>query len=189
MKIKKAIKIVIIFFLCLLVLWLFVFINSHIRLKQDRTFLTENGYANLVSTGDHSVNVLSCGNENGKHRIVAIAGFGDPDPCLSWGRMTAVLEEDHQVIFVDRAGYGLSDNTSQERTVENIVEDYRTALRNACAKAPYILLPHSIGGIYAPDQMRTKPDPSWISTAHIWMRCGSGIRSFQMSCNVCILTL
>ncbi len=188
MKMKRTIKILLVVVLILLVLWLLIFINSRIRLKQDRQFLTENGYANLVSVGDYSVNVLTYGNENGKHRIIAIAGFGDPDPFISWRRMTSALEEENQVIFVDRAGYGLSDNTSQERTVENIVEDYRTALRNAGVEAPYILLPHSIGGIYAsywvskypeeieavtfmdtseikeytPDQMRTKPDPTFL---------------------------
>ena len=188
MKVKKTVKIVIMIILSLLVLWLLVFINSRIRMKQDREFLTENGYAHLVSAGDHSVNVLTYGNENGKHRIVAIAGFGDPDQFISWRRMTSALEEENQVIFVDRAGYGLSDSTSQERTVENIVEDYRTVLRNTGIEAPYILLPHSIGGIYAsywvskypeeieavafmdtselkeysPDQMRTKPDRTFL---------------------------
>ena len=188
MKIKKAFKIVIIIIFSLLVLWLIVFISSRIRMNKDREFLEKNGYSHLVSVGDHSVNLLSYGNENGRHRIISIAGFGDPDPCISWRRMTAGLEDDNQVIFIDRAGYGLSDNTPQERTVENITADYRSALRNAGVEAPYILLPHSIGGIYAsywvskypeeieavvlmdtseikeysPDQMRVDPDPAFL---------------------------
>ena len=105
MKCKKTVKVLGSIVLILLALWLLIWINSRIRMKQDREFLIENGYANLVSVGGHSVNVLICGNENGKHRIVAIAGFGDPAPCISWRRMTASLEEEHQVIFVDRAGY------------------------------------------------------------------------------------
>ena len=107
MRIKKAFKIVLIIVLSLLVLWLIVFINSRIRMNKDREFLTGNGYSHLVSLGGHSINVLSYGNENGQHRIVSIAGFGDPDPCLSWRRMTAALEEENRVIFIDRAGYGL----------------------------------------------------------------------------------
>ncbi|MEE3405913.1 MAG: alpha/beta hydrolase, partial [Acutalibacteraceae bacterium] len=47
------------------------------------------------------------------------------------------------------AGYGISDDTAQDMTVENIVEAYRTALKNAGIKAPYVLMPHSIGGVYA----------------------------------------
>ena len=95
------------------------------------------------------MNVLSYGNENGKHRIIAMAGYGVPDSCITMRRMTAILETDNQVIFVDRAGYGASDDTSQDMTVESIVEAYRTALKNAGVKAPYVLMPHSIGGVYA----------------------------------------
>ena len=63
--------------------------------------------------------------------------------------MTAELEKDGLVVFVDRAGYGFSEDTEQEMTLEAIVEDYRKALKNAGIKPPYILLPHSIGGAYA----------------------------------------
>ena len=126
-----------------------MFIISKIRLSRDRAFLEEQGYCNPVSAGDYSVNVLSFGNENGKHRIIAIAGQGIPDLCITMRRMTAALESENQVIFIDRAGYGISDDTKQEMTVENIVEAYRTALKNVGIKAPYVLMPHSIGGLYA----------------------------------------
>lgn len=109
----------------LLLLWLLIFINSKIRFKRDKAFLEEKGYCNLVSAGDYSVNVLSYGNENGKHRIIAVAGYGVPDSCVTMRKMTAVLETDHQVIFIDRAGYGISDDTTQDMTVENITEAYQ----------------------------------------------------------------
>lgn len=51
-----------------------------------------------------------------------------------------------RAVFVDRAGHGFSDDTENEMTPEYIVEDYRKALKNAGIKAPYILMPHSIGG-------------------------------------------
>ena len=51
--------------------------------------------------------------------------------------------------YIDRAGYGFSDDTDHEMTTEYIVEDYRRALQNAGIEAPYILMPHSIGGAYA----------------------------------------
>ena len=153
MKAKKAIKMIVRVFLIilaiLLLLWLLVFINSKIRFKHDKTFLEEKGYCHLVSAGEYRLNVLTYGNENGKHRIIAMAGYGTPDSCITMRRMTAALETDNQVIFVDRAGYGTSDDTSQDMTVENIVEAYRTALKNAGIIAPYVLMPHSIGGVYA----------------------------------------
>lgn len=146
---KKIVRAFLIVFAILLLLWLLVFINSKIRFKRDKAFLEEKGYCNLVSAGDYSVNMLSCGNENGKHRIIAMAGQGVPDSCITMRRMTAALESDNQVIFIDRAGYGTSDDTTQDMTVENIIEAYRTALKNAGIQAPYVLMPHSIGGVYA----------------------------------------
>ena len=146
---KKIVRVFLIILAILLLLWLLVFINSKIRFKRDKTFLEEKGYCDLVTAGEYSVNVLSFGNENGKHRIIAMAGYGIPDSCITMRKMTAALESDNQVIFIDRAGYGISDDTAQDMTVENIVEGYRTALKNAGIKAPYVLMPHSIGGVYA----------------------------------------
>ena len=145
---KKIARVFQIVLATLLLLWLIVFINSKIRFNYDKTFLEEKEYCNLVSAGEYHLNVLSYGNENGKHRIIAMAGYGVPDSCITMRRMTAILETDNQVIFVDRAGYGASDDTSQDMTVESIVEAYRTALKNAGVKAPYVLMPHSIGGVY-----------------------------------------
>lgn len=71
------------------------------------------------------------------------------DYSIAARQMTACLEEDNLVVFVDRTGYGFSDDTKHEMTVEYIVEDYRRALKNAGIEVPYILLPHSIGGAYA----------------------------------------
>ena len=153
MKVKKAFKkigrVFLIVFAILLLLWLLIFVGSKIRLKNDKEFLEEKGYCNLVSAGGYSVNVLSYGNENGKHRIIAMSGYGIPDSCITMRRMTATFETDNQVIFIDRAGYGISDDTAQDMTVENIVEAYRTALKKAEIKAPYVLMPHSMGGVYA----------------------------------------
>ena len=63
--------------------------------------------------------------------------------------MTAYVEDDCKVVFIDRAGYGLSDDTDEDMTLSFIVEDYRKALQNAGIEGPYVLLPHSIGGAYA----------------------------------------
>lgn len=46
-------------------------------------------------------------------------------------------------------GYGWSDLSTKERTVENIVEELRTALQKSNIKGPYILMPHSLSGIYS----------------------------------------
>ncbi len=153
MKIKKIGKAAVRIFLIIIALIILLLSIStvvyHIKLNNAIEALKENGYYNPVSVGDYSLNVYSCGNKDGKHTIVAIAGLFDGEMNIGWRKMTEDLEKDNLLVFVDRAGYGLSDDTKQEMTVEYVVEDYRKALQNAGIEAPYILMPHSIGGLYA----------------------------------------
>lgn len=150
---KKVIKItgrvLLILLGALIIFTLVTFIIHRIKTNNELELLKEKGYYNPVSVGEYSLNVAKFGNENGRHTIVALAGLGMGDYSVAERQMTASLEKDDLVVFVDRAGYGLSDDTDNEMTLEYIVGDYRTALKNAGIEAPYILMPHSIGGAYA----------------------------------------
>lgn len=149
-KIKKIIGIVLLSILAIiLVFTLVTFLIHKIKTSEERAMLKEKGYYNLISVGDYSLNVSKFGNPDGKHTIVGLAGLGMGDYSAAARQMTECLEEDNLVVFVDRAGYGFSDDTENEMTLEYIVEDYRKALKNAGIEEPYILMPHSIGGAYA----------------------------------------
>lgn len=149
-SIKKIILIIITSVICLIILFLGIVFSVHtVKSNQELKMLKEKGYYNPVSVGEYSLNVAKFGNADGRHTIVGMAGLGMGDFDVSMRKMTACLEEDNLVVFVDRAGYGLSDDTNAEMTLEYIVEDYRKALKNAGIESPYILLPHSIGGAYA----------------------------------------
>ena len=150
---KKIIKItgriMLILLVVLLIFTVVTYIVHQVKTNKEFDVLQQNGLYNLVSVGDYSLNVAKFGKEDGKHTIVAMAGLGMGDCSVSMRQMTACLEEDNQVVFVDRAGYGLSDDTSNDMTLEHIVEDYRKALKNSGLEGPYILMPHSVGGVYA----------------------------------------
>ncbi len=129
-----------------------------LTVTHNLNMLTEKGYYNPVSVGDYSLNLLKFGNENGSHKIVALAGFGVGESSVSMRKMTAELENDNQIVFLDRAGYGASDDTKADMHVGTIVEDYRTALKNANVEAPYTLMAHSIAGVYASYWVSKYPD-------------------------------
>lgn len=153
MNIKKIFritgKVILILFLLIVLFVLTTTIIYHIKLNRVEKQLKEAGYYDPVSVGDHALNIYACGNENGQHTIVALAGLGDGEMFLGWRQMTAEIEQDNHLIFIDRAGYGLSNDTKQEMTPEIVVEEYRTALQNAGIEAPYLLMGHSLGGMYA----------------------------------------
>ena len=149
-KVLKVVgRILLIMLVVLLLFVLGTFIFHRVKTNQALELLKEKGYYNPVSVGEYSLNVAKFGNENGAHTIVGLAGLGSGDYAVAARQMTACLEENNQVVFVDRAGYGFSGDTDHDMTLEYIVEDYRKALKNAGVEAPYILMPHSIGGAYA----------------------------------------
>ena len=146
---KIILRVIIVLLILVLLFILGTFIFHKVKSNEEISLLKEKGYYNPVSVGDYCLNVAKFGNENGKHTIVGLAGLGMGEYSVAARQMTASLEEDNLVVFVDRAGYGFSDDTENEMTLEYIVEDYRKALKNANIEAPYVLMPHSIGGAYA----------------------------------------
>ena len=155
---KIIIRTLIILLTAVLLFVLGTFVVHRIKSGEETARLKEQGYYNPVSVGDHRLNVAKFGNENGRHTIIAMAGLGSGDFPVAMRQMTASLEEDDLVVFVDRAGYGFSDDTNREMTLEYIVEDYRKALKNAGIEPPYLLMAHSIGGAYANCWVSSYPD-------------------------------
>lgn len=155
---KIIFRIILILLILFVVFILGVFTFHKIKRNQEISLLKEKGYYNPVSVGDHNLNVAKFGNKNGKHTIIAMAGLGSGDFSVSVRKATTEIEKDNLIVFPDRAGYGLSDGTDDEMTIEHIVEEYRTVLKNADIQPPYVLMPHSIGGPYANYWVSKYPD-------------------------------
>ncbi|MED4587550.1 alpha/beta fold hydrolase [Priestia flexa] len=68
------------------------------------------------------------------------------------------LSHTYKVVVVEPFGYGWSDFTESERSVENIVEEVRNPLKKADIQGPYILMSHSVSGIYAMYYANHYPD-------------------------------
>ena len=116
---------------------------------REKETLKDSGYVQLVDVGKHKLNVSVFGNENGKHRIVAISGLKDGDFTISATRLIDELDDDCQLIFIDRAGYGLSEDSFQMHTAADVVAEYQRALEQVGIGGPYVLLAEHYGGVYA----------------------------------------
>ncbi|AXI11184.1 alpha/beta hydrolase [Oceanobacillus zhaokaii] len=94
----------------------------------------------------------------GDNTIVLISGAGTAAPALDFEPLVNEMAKKNKVVVVEPFGYGWSDITNKERTVENIVEEIRYALKKSDIQGPYILMPHSISGIYSMYYANTYPD-------------------------------
>lgn len=85
----------------------------------------------------------------GKIRLVLLSGLGTTAPALDFEPLVNELSKNNNVVVVEPFGYGWSDVTSKRCTVENIVSEMREALQKSDIKGPYILIPHSVSGVYS----------------------------------------
>lgn len=112
-------------------------------------------YGETVTVDGHEMNVLITG--QGSEDIVLLPGFGTASPVLDFEPLVADLAKDHRVIVVEPFGYGLSDGTERERTTKNIVSEVHAALRTLGIEN-YVLMGHSIAGIYGIEFAKRYPD-------------------------------
>lgn len=127
--------------------------------NQILTFYEKSIYTapgEMVNVGDKQMHVYTQG--EGDNTIVLTPGLGTTAPVLDFEPLIDELAKTNKVVVVEPFGYGWSDLTDKERTVENMTEELRTALSAADIKAPYVLMPHSISGIYATYYANTYPN-------------------------------
>ncbi|HEY4431350.1 MAG TPA: alpha/beta hydrolase, partial [Paenibacillus sp.] len=137
LKILGAIVILIVLFLAV------VYTVNVISNKSDQKKIHQ--YGQLVPVDGKSMNVLIQG--QGEQTVVLIPGFGTGAPALDFKPLIDELSPFYKVVAVEPFGYGLSDETDKERTTANIISEVHEAVQNLNIDQ-YILMGHSIGGIY-----------------------------------------
>lgn len=76
----------------------------------------------------------------------------------TWDKVVAAIKGDVTVFAYNRPGYGQSDETNSARDGRTVVEELRKTLRQRGLKPPYVLVGHSLGGLYMQFFARTYPD-------------------------------
>lgn len=126
-----------------------MFVYHRLATASDYRFLSACGFANPVGVGGRAVNVHREGRNDGAPTLVFLPGLGMSDTSLAFRPLYSRLSGEYGVAVVDRAGYGLSDDARDGRGIEAIVAEQRDALMGAGVSPPYVLVAHSISGMYA----------------------------------------
>lgn len=112
-------------------------------------------YGQHVTVDGKQINVTIQG--EGEETIVMLPGFGTASPFLDFKPLIAELSPYYRVVVVEPFGYGLSDQTDKERSTANIVSEIHEALQSLQIDR-YILMGHSISGIYSLDYVNQYPN-------------------------------
>ncbi|PSL40098.1 pimeloyl-ACP methyl ester carboxylesterase [Planomicrobium soli] len=108
----------------------------------------------LVDVGGFELHIQQQG--SGKPVILLETGSGLASK--SWNDLPKKLADYGTVVTYDRAGYAWSDEATTERTGRNIVQELHTALKKEKIEGPYVLVGHSLGGMYARLFAQTYPN-------------------------------
>jgi pimeloyl-ACP methyl ester carboxylesterase len=107
------------------------------------------GHDRMIRLGDRRLSI-DCNGEAGsaKATVVLIAGGGRT--ARDWAKVQPAVSSFARVCSYDRAGSGKSDKTASKfQSVDEIVDDLHKLLKASGEKGPFILVGHSIAGIYA----------------------------------------
>lgn len=88
--------------------------------------------------------------------IVLQSGLGDGRS--TWNTVWPQLAARHRVFALDRPGYGNSPSSAAPRDPCHAALELRAALRSAQVAPPYLLVGHSLGGLYQVVFARLYPD-------------------------------
>ena len=104
-----------------------------------------NQAAHLVEAGARKMFLNCTGNAHGP-TVILEAGTGDSSEV--WSAVQKQVEQFARVCSYDRLGLGKSDKLPAEHTADQIVDDLHQLLQAAHLPAPYVMVGHSVGGIY-----------------------------------------
>ena len=138
----------------LFILLLMIGINHQIRLKKEAELRSPLGQ--MVEVDGHNMSVYIEG--TGDMTIVFMSGGGTCSPILDFKSLYSLLSDQYQIAVVEKFGYGFSDVVDKSRDIDSILEDTRTALKEAGLTAPYVLCPHSMSGLEALYWAQKYPD-------------------------------
>lgn len=94
--------------------------------------------------------------KNGEPVVVFENGLGGTMDW--WKKVFPEIAKDTTVFAYNRPGYGNSEATTTPRDGQHIVDELRMLLRSEGLNPPYMLVGHSLGGLYMQDFARRYPD-------------------------------
>ena len=109
--------------------------------------------AGRATTPDGTFSYVIAG--TGSPAVVFESGLGDGKE--SWRPIFSEVGKFTQVFAYDRGGHGASTAHSPDRSAKEIVEELRSLLKAVHIDPPFVLVGHSIGGLYANLFARTYP--------------------------------
>jgi Predicted hydrolases or acyltransferases (alpha/beta hydrolase superfamily) len=153
---RKILEIVCIIIAIILVFPVLFVIFHHIYLRIEAGKFVRPGQ--MVETENGKMHVYSKRGPAGTPTYVFLDAFGGGSAYYDFKMLWLPLSETASIATIDYLGYGMSDSTDAERTVQNIAAELEMALQATGLPGPYTFVSHSMGGLYAAGYALQHPD-------------------------------
>lgn len=124
------------------------------RLKKEEKLREPLGQ--LVDINGNNISIYVEG--SGSKTLVFLSGGGTCSPILDFKSLYSLLSDEYRIVVVEKFGYGYSDVVDEDRSIQTILSETRSALDKAGVEGPYVLCPHSMSGIEALYWAQEYPD-------------------------------
>lgn len=138
----------------IVILLLICFSYHRYRLKKEEKLREPLGQ--LIDINGNNMSVYVEG--SGPKTLVFLSGGGTCSPILDFKSLYSLLSDEYRIVVIEKFGYGYSDVVDEERTIQTILSETRSALDKAGIEGPYVLCPHSMSGIEALYWAQEYPD-------------------------------
>ncbi|MBI5424372.1 MAG: alpha/beta fold hydrolase [Opitutae bacterium] len=98
----------------------------------------------------------TAGRDTGRPTVVFEAGLGDG--ASVWSQVAPAIANDTRIYTYSRRGYGVSLPALGDRSGARAIEELRERLRAEGLRPPYVLVGHSLGGLYVHLFAKLHPD-------------------------------
>ncbi len=120
-----------------------------------RNEIKANGDFTVIN--NHKIHIYRCGNVNNP-TLVFLSGSSTVAPVYDFKVLYQKLSNTFRIVVIEKPGYGYSDIYETDCHIDSIVSIERQALENLGEKGPFILVPHSMGGLEAIRWKQKYPD-------------------------------
>lgn len=111
----------------------------------------------LTIVCNHKIHIYKSG-DAGNPTFVFLAGSGTVAPVYDFKVLYEKLSDNFRIVVIEKFGYGYSDIYEADCHIDSLVSIERQALENTGEKGPFILVPHSMGGLEAIRWKQKYPD-------------------------------
>jgi pimeloyl-ACP methyl ester carboxylesterase len=126
----------------ILVLLILGFAYQIIATEMDKRNFLPPGQ--LLEVDGHDMHILCTG--EGSPTVILEAAGGHFSS--TWALVQPIVAESSRVCAYDRAGYGWSEPGPEPREAQRIASELHSLLEQAGVESPYVMVGHSVGGIY-----------------------------------------